>query len=246
MMRGVTAVLASIAGVLGVALGVPQVQQAIAGSFTQLVSNHPNLLAVFTSLAVILSLIHNPTPQPPSSGSSSAVKNSLGALVILALGFLISGCNGYTLSQNVHTVVANAIVLAQDELPGLQAVGVLNATEAPVVSGYIALASNLNNQFESCVTNAQQTALKTNAKFLACLNIFSAGLNDPKELALLKVLNPKAQQKVQLWAGFFAGTINIAITDLGGMTNATPVIAPAPATSAELHDFAKRAIALGR
>lgn len=167
----------------------------------------------------------------------------LAIVIVLAMG----GCSGFQIASGVHTAIADGVSLAQNELPGLEAVGVVSASEVPAVSGYVALTQGLNGQFESCITNANQTALKTNAKFVACLNIFAVGLTDPKELASLRVLNPKAQARLQLWSGFFVGSINFAITQLGGMTNPVPVISSAPATSAELLDFAQRAgVAYGR
>lgn len=174
---------------------------------------------------------------------------SIYTVFIVAMVCLVglAGCSAYQTAQGAHTIVGNAITLAQDELPGLTAAGIFSAQESSVASGWLTGAVGLNNQFESCITNANQTTLKTAGKFVACLNIFAAGLNDPKELAQLKVLNPKAQAKVQIWTSFIAGAINVAITDLGGMTNATPQISATPATSAELKDFARQAgVAYGR
>lgn len=168
-------------------------------------------------------------------------------LLIAVCILLLTGCDGFKVSQGVHAGVASGIVLAQDELPGLEATNIVSAIEATVITGYLNLATTLNAQFDSCYTNANQTAVKSNAKFLACLNIFSVGLNDPKELAQLRILNPKASAKVQLWSGFIVGSINLAITQLGGMVTPAPVIAPTSPTSAELNDFAKRAgVAYGR
>lgn len=247
MVKNSTKWLVGLAGVLGTVLGIPAIQQLVAGFFTQLVASHPNLLAIFASISVILSLIHQPAKDAPSVVDSTAVKNSLGAIVIAALALSMGGCDGFKVSIGVHNAVAGGIVLAQDELPGLQAVGVVSAQEDSVISSYLNGLVGLNAQFASCYTNANQTSLKTNAKFLSCLNIFVAGVVDPKELATFRVLNPKAQAKVQLWVGFIAGSINVAITQLGGMTEPAPVIAPVAPTSAELHDFARRAgVELGR
>lgn len=245
MVKTSTKWLVTLAAGIGTILGIPQIQQLIAGSFSQLVANHPNLIAIVGAVSVILSLIHNPAigqpATPLSSQGSNAVKNSLGAFLIVAIGLSMSGCDGFKVSQGVHGAVASGLILAQDELPSLQATGIVSATEATVITGYLNLATGLNAQFDSCYTNANQTAVKSNAKFLACLNIFSAGLNDPKELAQLRILNPKAAGKVQLWSGFVVGSINLAITQLGGMTEPVPSIAPSAATSAELNDFARRA-----
>lgn len=246
MVKSSTKYLIAIAGALGTVLGIPQIQQLIASSFSQLVANHPNLIAIVGAVSVILSLIHQPAKDAPSVVDSGAVKNSLGMILIVGLAVSIGGCDGFKASVGVHNTVAGGIVLAQDELPGLQAVGIVSAQEDSVIVSYLNGLVGLNAQFASCYTNANQTSLKTNAKFLSCLNIFAAGVADPKELAVFRVLNPKAQAKVQLWVGFITGSINVAITQLGGMTEPTPAIAPSAPTTAEVHDFAKRAIAVGR
>src|ERR1700743_2310575 len=167
MVKTSTKILIAISGGLGTVLGIPAIQQLLAGWFSGLVANHPNLLAIVGSLAVILSLIHQPQVDSTQGTGSSAVKNSLGLFVIVAVGLSMSGCDGYKVSQTVHTAVANAVVLAQDELPSLEALNVVSAQEGTLVSGFLNGVTNLNAQFDSCSTNAQQTTLKNSGKFVA-------------------------------------------------------------------------------
>lgn len=167
-------------------------------------------------------------------------KQFLAVLAAIALSFGIAGCNASQVAQGAFKVVSTALIFANDELPVLQSTNVVSASESAALGAYLSFVGNLNGQYESCITNAQNTVLKNAGKFLACLNTFSQGLADPKELASLRVLNPKAQAKAQLWIAAVQTGINIAVIDLGGMQSPAPVVGPAP-TSAELHDFARQA-----
>ena len=163
---------------------------------------------------------------------------SLSALLLL-ISFGTAGCTGYQKAQTAYNVVEGIFAVAQADLPSLQAAGVFSPQEATVINAYVSLGQTLTGQYESCITNAQNTMLKTSGKFLSCLTIFSSGLVDPKELAALRVLNPKAQHNVQLWITAAQIGINSVIAALGGQQSAPVAIAPAP-TSAELRVFEQR------
>src|SRR5579864_9799799 len=129
----------------------------------------------------------------------------------LAIAVALSGCSSYSKAVTAYNVIAAIVGVAQADLPALQAAGVISPAEAPVVGGYVALVGSLNAQYKSCIDNAQSTKLKNASKFLLCASAFDVGLSDPKELAQLRVLNPKAASRVQLWATAVQIGLNSAI-----------------------------------
>lgn len=165
------------------------------------------------------------------------MRNRIIALFCALSVFSMAGCTGYQKAQSAYNVIENIVTVATADLPSLQATGLFSPQEAAVVGSYLQLTGNLNNQYEACITNAQNAMLKTAGKFVACLNVFSTGLADPKELAALRVLSPKAQKQVQLYVTAFQVGINAAVAALGGLQAQAPVVTAAP-TVAELHQFA--------
>lgn len=153
---------------------------------------------------------------------------------------LLSGCSGFQKAQAAYNVVAGIVGVAQADMPALQAAGVVSPAEAAAISGYLQLAFNLNEQYQSCIVNAQNTTLKTAGKFVDCLAVFSAGLSDPAELAGLRVMNPKAQMKAQLYVVAIQTGINAAVAALGGQQTQAPVISPMPVHVVELRELARR------
>lgn len=164
---------------------------------------------------------------------------SISVVAILLVSFSLAGCSGFQKAQAVYNVINGIVAVAEADLPSLQATGVFSATEGSVADGYLQIVRSLNGQYGSCITNAQNTKLATNGKFLACLNIFSAGLADPKELAALRVMNPKAQKQTQLWITAFQLGVNSVVAAMGGQQSPAPVVAASP-TTAELHAFEAR------
>ena len=156
-------------------------------------------------------------------------KAALAVAVMVCLG--LAGCNAYQTAQKAHDIVAAAVAVAQADLPSLQGAGVFSVSEAQTVTAYLTLATNLNNQYETCLTNANNTTLNKKSKFLGCLTTFSADLSDPKELASLRVMNPKAQQQVQLWITTVSVGISSVIAALGGQAEPSPQVVAGPVTS---------------
>lgn len=141
-------------------------------------------------------------------------KSALAAAVVVC--FSAAGCNAYQTAQKAHDIVAAVVAVAQADLPSLTATGVFSASEEAAVTNYLNLATNLNGQYQTCITNGNQAMLGKAGKFLVCLNAFAAGMNDPKELAQLQLMNPKAQQQVQLWITAASVGISSVIAALGG------------------------------
>lgn len=166
------------------------------------------------------------------------MKKYLMSILAVVSVFSMAGCSGYQKAQAVYNVIESIVNVAQADLPALQAAGVFSPGEAPIIGGYVQLVGTLNGQYGACITNAQNSTLATSGKFVGCLNVFSAGLADPKELASLRLLNPRAQSKVQLWAAALQIGLNVGLSNFGAPQPQTPVIATVAPTVAELHQFA--------
>jgi hypothetical protein len=211
--------------------------------FSQYVANNPKLTLFVALGAVVIAKIS----QSPLTSSSQVVQNpaaqkgfanqavmrmlAVCVLILAAVG--LSACNAYQTAQRAQSVVAAVIAVAQADLPSLQATGVFSTSEAPAVTNYLNLATNLNGQYATCLSNANNTMLNKTSKFLACLSTFAAGLADPKELATLRVMNPKAQQQVQLWITAASVGVSSVIAALGGQAAPAPQVAANAVTSDE-------------
>lgn len=160
--------------------------------------------------------------------------------VLLPVVLMLGACNAYQTAQRAHDVVAAVIAVAQADLPSLQATGVFSASEGQAVTGYLTLATNLDGQYATCLSNANNTMLNKKSKFLGCLSTFAAGLADPKELASLRIMNPKAQQQVQLWITAASVGVSSVIAALGGQAAPSPQVAENPASPKDLAVIAER------
>lgn len=161
------------------------------------------------------------------------------ATVVLALTIMLAvgGCNAYQKAEAAYHVIESILNLAKAEVPTLQTAGIYSAQDSALAMKYISFVGTLNDQYGTCVTNAQNAMLSKKGKFLACLTAFVGGLADPNELAALRIMNPSAQKRIQLYVVAFQTGLNIAITSLGGKQTppaATGLVAP---TVAETHEF---------
>jgi hypothetical protein len=145
-------------------------------------------------------------------------------LVPVAMLPLIAGCNAYQTAQKAHDIVAAVVAVAQADLPSLTQTGVFSASEDAAVAGYLNLTVTLNGQYQTCISSANSATLNKKSKFLTCLNTFAQGLSDPKELAALRVMSPKAQQQVQLWITAASVGVSSVIAALGGSPVASPQV----------------------
>jgi len=155
------------------------------------------------------------------------------ALALAALPFEL-GCSAgqaAAVAQNTATVISNMIKLAQADVPALAATGVINAAEATAVDSYLSGLSGLGSQLSTCVAGAVSAGSKK-AAFLSCFTTFASGIT-PGELALFRVINPKAQAKVVEWVAVITIGVNTVITLTGGspVVPASAPAAAAPATS---------------
>src|SRR6266404_2639504 len=138
-----------------------------------------------------------PTSQHQNPTEEQMVQRLSRIAIVLALSLSMTACNAYQTAETAYHVIEAIAGVVEADLPSLQAAGLFSPQEGQVISGYLSLVKRLNDQYGSCVANVQSAMLSTKGKYLACANVFSAGLLDPNELAQLRVISPRAQQKVQ-------------------------------------------------
>lgn len=166
-------------------------------------------------------------------------RNALRLAVMLLCFTGLAGCDIYKDASNTVAVIGKIVTIAQTDLPALQATGIFSAAEGANIANYLAAAKTLNTQTGSCVETAHVAGNKKSA-FLACFNTFTAGLLAPQELALLRVVNPKAQQTVQVWVTAVVLAVNTALQLSGGAPAAPPQVAAMPASRPELLALERR------
>lgn len=160
---------------------------------------------------------------------------------VVAVCFVFAGCNAYQKAEKAHDIVAAVVAVAKADLPSLTQTGVFSASESAAVTGYLNLATNLNGQYATCLSNANNSTLNKKSKFLGCLNTFAAGLSDPKELASLRIMNPKAQQQMQLWITAASIGVSSVIAALGGQAVPSPTVSENLPLPLDLRPFAEQA-----
>lgn len=218
--------------------------------FSQYVANNPKFSLFMALGAVVIAKISASPLAATVSASQShaaqkgfarlAVMRVLGTLLVTFAVLTMAACNAYETAARAHDVVAAVIAVAQADLPSLQATGVFSAAEDQAVTSYLTLATNLNGQYATCLANANNMTINKKSKFLGCLNTFAAGLADPKELAVLRVMSPNAQQQVQLWVTAASVGVSSVITALGGQAEAPPQVAQMPTLKSDLEAFRGR------
>jgi hypothetical protein len=159
-------------------------------------------------------------------------------ILICLVALMMSGCSNYKTAETAYHVMESLLAIATAEIPQLQASGIYSDSDTALANRYLTAVGNLNDQYEACLSNAQNTTLNKKSKFLDCLSVFTAGLTDPAELAALRVMSPKAQQKFSLYVVAFQVGLNAAIQALGGQVSPPVQVSSTTApTKAELDEL---------
>ena len=140
----------------------------------------------------------------------------IAAIAVLAAAIALSGCNDPgAVAAKAANDVATAIGAAETTIGQLQAGGTISATEAKNILGYLNAANSLDSQFISCIGTVH-AAKGAASGYLTCAQTFLNGLQDPAELANLRVSNPASQQKVDLVVNSVTLILQTVITALSG------------------------------
>ena len=148
----------------------------------------------------------------------------LSLVLIISSSITLSGCSNYNKAQGVYTAVSIAVNLAQGELPLFVSTGIMSQQDETIAVNFVTLLGTFNDNYEACITNAQNTMLTTSGKFVDCLGVFARSLSDPTTLAGLRVMNPKAQGKVQAIIAAVVAGVNIGLNAFKAGQVATPVV----------------------
>lgn len=165
------------------------------------------------------------------------MKRFLAVSAVILLASISAGCNAQATAQKAHDVIAGIVSVASSDIPLLQQDGVMSASESSIASGYVSLISTLNGEYETCLAASGNSK----SKLSACVSAFASGLASPSELAQLRILNPKAQQKVAMWATAASIALNSVAVAIGGQSVAAP--SPTPPDAYQLERFDLRVLA---
>jgi hypothetical protein len=160
-------------------------------------------------------------------------KKLLASLLLVTV--LIVGCTAQQAAQTASAVIQGILNIAQAEENSLP------PQDAAVMTNWVNLGNTLEGQLNSCIQDAAGHVLSTT--FAGCFNSFAGGLLNPGELAELRIMSGGSQTRVQVIATAIIVGVNGALTAYKAATQPTPVIAPTPATSAELLEIRREVFA---
>ena len=156
------------------------------------------------------------------------MKKLLASLLIVTV--LIVGCTAQQAANTADQVIHGILNIAQAEEASLP------PADAAIMTPWVALGNTLAGQMDTCIAGGGSKS----ATFIACFNSFSSGLLSPTELAQLRIMSASSQSRVQVIATALIVGVNGAMVAYKAATQTAPVIAPAPATPAELRQLANQ------
>lgn len=138
---------------------------------------------------------------------------AIAALVAL-LG--VAGCKDpYGACAKAGADIASGIGKGMTTVQDLEAQGVISATEAINVLGYLEYANKADEAFLSCVASAHGAIAKSGA-FTTCAQTFNLTLNNPTQLALIHVNDSAASSTVSLIVQGVTAGVTAIVSGLKG------------------------------
>lgn len=135
--------------------------------------------------------------------------------LIMVACVLLAGCKDpYGASAKAGADIAQGISSALVTVTSLQQQGLITSAEALNVANYLEFANQGDEAFLTCAQMAHTTS-KAGA-FTACAQTFNSALNNPTELALIKVSNPQASANISVVVTGLTTGVSAVITALGG------------------------------
>lgn len=136
------------------------------------------------------------------------------AAIVAMLG--VAGCkNPYGACAKAGADIASGIGKGMTTVQDLEAQGVISATEAINVLGYLEYANKADEAFLTCVASAHGTPAKSGA-FTACAQAFNSTLNNPSQLALIHVNDSAASSTVSLIVQSVSTAVTAIVAGLKG------------------------------
>jgi len=135
--------------------------------------------------------------------------------LIMVACVLLAGCKDpYGAAAKADADIAQGISSALVTVASLQQQGLITSAEALNVANYLEFANQGDEAFGACIQVAHTTG-KAGA-FTACAQAFNSTLNNPTELALIKVNNPQASANISAVVTGFTTGVSTVIAALGG------------------------------
>lgn len=138
------------------------------------------------------------------------------AMVALVAMLGVAGCKDpYGACAKAGADIASGINKGMTTVHNLETRGVITATEAINVLGYLEYANKADEAFLACVASAHGTPAKSGA-FTACAQAFNSTLNNPTQLALIHVNDSAAASEVSLIVQSVSDAVTLIVSGLKG------------------------------
>jgi len=136
--------------------------------------------------------------------------------VVLGLALALGGCaDPYGACEKGAADIATGISGGMKDVDALRVAGLISVQEETDVLGFLKYANDADAAFGKCAQSAHTAGTKTGA-FTACAQVFATTLNDPQQLALIRVTNAKSQAKIQEIVNSVTTGITALLTALAG------------------------------
>jgi hypothetical protein len=134
----------------------------------------------------------------------------------LVLLLVLTGCKDpYGSSAKAGGDIALGIAAAFSTVDQLRVQGTITPAEELNVVGYLKFANDSDKAFLTCVSVAHDNGNKAGT-YTACAQTFNTSINNPAELALIKVNNASASSTVNLVVNGLTAATKAIVSGLGG------------------------------
>lgn len=135
------------------------------------------------------------------------------AIAVLAL---CTGCKDpYGATAKASSAIGESISQGMNTTSQLVSQGTITSTEALNVLGYLEYANKANEAFDTCISAAHTGGNKPGT-YTACAEAFNQNLNNPAQLALIKVGNTTASQTITTVVDAISAGVSTIESALGG------------------------------
>lgn len=145
----------------------------------------------------------------------------VGLVCALAVAAMLAACTAQNAAQRAQAIIGVTLNIAKADI-NLVAPG-----DQSAFTNWVNLGISLDGQLGVCIANVSGLTGK-NAKFASCFGTFASAFLSPAELAGFRIVDPKTQARVQLYAAAAIAAINVFEGAIGNANLPTPAIGPAP------------------
>lgn len=138
----------------------------------------------------------------------------LGPVLILCC-FLLGCKDPYGACVKASADIGTGIAEGMKTVDSLRVQGLISAQEESNILGYLEFANTADKAFLTCAQAAHTSGSKAGS-FTACATAFTTQLNNPSELALIRVSNAQAEQDVTVIVNGVTTGVAAVLTALGG------------------------------